>query len=403
MEVKTDSSALSDAPRARGPLRRLVGPVLVLAALVAAAWFVRRTFFVPEPVAVRTVAVERGRVEASVANSKAGSVRARRQAKLAPSASGPVVELSVHRGDRVAAGDVLIRLDDSVQRASLVRAERALAVLVAQQAQACIVSERAARELARNKELAATGLVSVDRLDSLQSELDVATGECAVLQAQVERGKAEIDVARAELAHTVLRAPFDGVVAEVTTELGEWIAPAIGLVSMPTVIEVFDPASLYVAAPMDEVDSARLQRGAPARVTIDSHPGRRFEATIVHVAPYVLDVEQQNRTVEIEVELADREIGATLLPGTSADVEVILDARPDVLRLPTSTLLEGSRVLVVQDGVLAERTVTTGLRNWDFTEILTGLDEGARVVSSLDLPGVEAGRSALVDAAPPRP
>jgi HlyD family secretion protein len=384
-------------------MRKWLVRIGVVAALAAGVWIARRTVLAPDPVAVRTVAVERGRVEETVTNSEAGAVRARRHAKLAPSASGAVVEIAVARGDRVTRDQVLIRLDDSVPRAELVRAERALAVLEAQHRKACIVSDRAARELARNRELAEKGLVSVDALDRLQSELDVASSECAIVGAQVERGRADVALAGANLELTILRAPFDGVVAELTTELGEWIAPALQLVSMPTVIEVYDPGSLYVAAPMDEVDSARLAVGAAARVTIDSHPGERFPARVVHIAPYVLDVEQQNRTVEIEVELDDRGRGAALLPGTSADVEVVLDARDGVLRIPTSALLEDSRVLIVEDGVLAERHVATGLKNWDFTEIVSGLSAGERVVSSLDLPGVAAGRSAVADGARSQP
>ena len=124
--------------------------------------------------------------------------------------------------------------------------------------------------------------------------------------------------------------------------------------------------------------------------------GRSFPATVVRVAPYVLDFEAQNRTVEVEVELDDHAFAATLLPGTSADVEVILDARQDVLRVPTSALLASGSVLVMDDGRLAERPVKAGLRNWDTTEILEGVAEGERVVTSLDRAEVQAGARAVV-------
>jgi HlyD family secretion protein len=163
------------------------------------------------------------------------------------------------------------------------------------------------------------------------------------------------------------------------------------------VVDILDPDSIYISAPMDEVDSARIAPGQSARVTVDSYRGEQFSARVVRVAPYVLDVEAQNRTVEIEAELDDTSVTRRLLPGTSADVEMILQVKKDVLRVPTQALLEGNRVLLVEDGVLVARDVVTGLNNWDYTEIVSGLSAGDEVVVSLDRPGVQAGARAVVE------
>jgi HlyD family secretion protein len=211
----------------------------------------------------------------------------------------------------------------------------------------------------------------------------------------VERAAAAVGVARAELAKTVLKAPFDGIVAEVSTEVGEWTTPSPPALPVPPVIDILDPASIYVSAPMDEVDSARIAPGQPVRVTVDSHRGRSFPATVLRVAPYVLDVEEQNRTVEIEVALDDAGFAATLLPGTSADVEVILEVEDRALRIPTATLVEGGKVLVLENGLLEERRIETGLRNWDYTEVHEGLAEGELVVESLDRAEVKDGAEAV--------
>ncbi len=164
--------------------------------------------------------------------------------------------------------------------------------------------------------------------------------------------------------------------------------------------DVLDPDSVYVSAPMDEVDSARIHRGQSVRVTVDSHAGQDFSGTVSRVAPYVLDVEAQNRTVEIEVELDDQKLPALLLPGTSADVEVVLDARDGVTRIPTPALLEGDQVLVVEGNRLQSRQVEVGLKNWDFVEILEGLRDGEQIVVSLDRAGVEQGAVVVVDSTP---
>ena len=154
---------------------------------------------------------------------------------------------------------------------------------------------------------------------------------------------------------------------------------------------------------MDEVDSAAIRTGQPAKVSVDSRPGASFPGKVVRVAPYVLDIEAQNRTVEIEVEFDDPEIAATLLPGTSADVEVVLEARDSVLRLPTSALLEGNRALVARDGRLVEQPVELGLRNWDWAEIREGLSPEQAVVISLDRVEVKAGARVEVEEIEYRP
>ena len=377
-----------------------VRTLVVVAALVGAAWVLRATLFAPDPVPVRVVVVERGVVEETVTNSKAGTVEARRRAKLSPGTSGIVVEVRVERGARVKQGEQLVRLADDAQRAELELARRALSVAEAESRKSCVAAERAAQEQRRNRELGEKGIVSADAVDSLDSAHRLALAACEVAAAAVEQARAAIAVAEAELDKTVLRAPFDGIVAEVPVQLGEWATPSVPLVVAPDVVDVLDPASIYIAAPMDEVDSARLFVGLSARVTLDAYPGRSFAARVVRVAPYVLDVESQNRTVEIEVELDDAEFGAKLLPGTSADVESVLQVRPDALRVPTGTLLEGGRVLVVEGRRLVERRVETGLRNWDWTEVRTGLAQGERVVASLDRAEVQAGAAVTVQADP---
>ena len=116
---------------------------------------------------------------------------------------------------------------------------------------------------------------------------------CTALGAEIKSASATLRAAEAELAKTVIRAPFAGVVAEVRTEVGEWITPSPPLLTAPSVVDLIDPTSLYVSAPMDEVDSGRIRVGQSAKVTVDSHPGQTFRGRVVRVAPYVLDVELQ--------------------------------------------------------------------------------------------------------------
>jgi len=199
----------------------------------------------------------------------------------------------------------------------------------------------------------------------------------------------------ARLAQTELRAPFDGVLAQLEVEVGEYVTPAPPGVPIPSVIDLIDPTSVYVTAPMDEVDAAVIQVGQATRVTIDPFPDRAFAGRVTRIAPYVLDLKEQNRTLDVEVELDDGEFARRLLPGTSADVEVVLRVAEDVLRIPTAALLEGGRVMVFDGERLAERRIEVGQRNWNWSEVQSGLEAGARVVTSL-------GSTAVVDGAEAR-
>jgi len=144
-----------------------------------------------------------------------------------------------------------------------------------------------------------------------------------------------------------------------------------------------------------------VRAGQPVRITIDALPQRSFAGTVKRVAPYITAVEKQARTVDIDVAFDQPAAVGPLLVGYSADVEVILGVRDNVLRVPSAALGAGGRVLVVDGEMLVERTVKTGLANWEYAEVLEGLAAGDRVVTSLEREGVKAGARVVIEAAPP--
>lgn len=375
--------------------RRALNWVVVAVAVGALAATVRFTLLRPEVVEVVVTEVTRGAVEDTVTNTRAGTVKARARARLSPQLGGVVVELPGRKGARVTRGDLLLRLEASVQQAQLRLAREDARVAEARAAEVCLGAELAARELVRGRALLHDGILSEQQLDALESAAERSRAACSAARAAQAQARAAVELAGAQLALTEVRAPFDGVVAEVTTEVGEWITPAPPGVPIPPVIDLLDPTSLYVSAPIDEVDSRRVRVGQSVRLGVDSVPGRHFAGRVSRVAPFVLDLLEQNRTVEIEVEFEAPGELAEVLPGTSADAEVILARREGVLRLPTSAVGEGGSVLVLADGVLIGRTVSTGLRNWQFTECLAGVAEGELVVTLRDSPAIRAGARAV--------
>lgn len=369
----------------------LVALVVVAAAVVA----LRLTVLAPDPIEVNTATVERGAVEETVTNTRAGTVKVRLRAKLSPQIGGLVVALPHREGAIVEAGDVLLRLDDRAQQADHELSLKDVRATEAQADEACLTAQLAEKELLRTNALHDRGIASDQNLDVLSTERDRSRAGCAAARAAVERSRARVAATRVQLEFAELRAPFAGTVAQVSTEVGEWITPAPPGVPIPPVIDLLDGASVYVSAPIDEVDSERVVEGQPARITVDSRPDVDFEARLLRVAPYVIDDLEQNRTVEVEVTFEDVARAHGILPGTSADVEIILDHRDDVLRIPAAAVAEGGLVLVLANGVLEERSIDVGLSNWQVVEVLGGLEEGDLVVTSRHSTDVHPGAKAI--------
>ncbi len=379
-------------------LRRVLVALLLLALLGGAVWRLGR----PKPVAVLTDSVGRGSVEASVANTRAGSVEACQRTRLSTIAGGRIEVLAVKEGERVHKGQLLMRLWSDDQQADKALAQAQMDTARKRVTEACTLADLARRDLQRDEQLYKQGFISEGALDTVRTQADARIAACATARSDVGAAQARVKVAETAGQRTVLVAPFDGTVAKIVGEVGEYSTPSPPGVAMPPAIDLIDDSCLYINAPMDEVDAPKIKVGQPVRITLDALPGRSFAGKVRRVAPYVTAVEKQARTVEIEVDFIDPQSAGRLLVGYSADVEVILDVRDDVLRVPSSALLHGDRVLLLQDGRLVERPVKTGLANWEHTEITQGLQGGERIVTSLDRAGVVAGAAAVEDTAAPK-
>jgi HlyD family secretion protein len=370
---------------------RTLGILAVVAAAGAAAvlWFGRA-----KPIDVEVATAGRGSVAEAVTNTRAGTVKACQRAKLAPPAGGQIARLPVKKGDRVQAGQVLLELWNDDVRAELSVTERDAAATRARREEACVSARVARRESDRLKSLVERKLVSAELADRAAGEAEAREAACHAAAEQVRVSQARIEAAQARLERTRLRAPFAGTVAEINGEIGEFVTPSPVGIPTPPAVDVVDTSCIYITAPIDEVDAPRVREGMPARVTLDAFRERSFKAHVRRVAPYVLDAEKQARTVEVEAEID--EIGdALLLPGYSADVEVILAERADVLRIPTRALVEGKRVYLLEGGRIRAREVQTGIGNWEYTEVTGGIEAGANVVVSVDREGLADGVPAV--------
>ena len=369
-------------------IRRSLIALVVIALSATGFWWIGR----PKPIAVAVKEIDRGKVESSIANTRAGTVEACQRTKLSTIMGGRIEVLAVKEGDRVKKGQLLMKLWNDDQQAQSTLAMTQVATAQQRVNEACLQAANAEREAARQTALREKGFISTSREESARTEAQARRAGCEASRADVAQFQARVAATRVEQGRTSLYAPFDGTIAKIVGEIGEYSTPSPPGVQTPPAIDLIDDSCLYVKAPMDEIDAPKIKIGQTVRISLDALPKQSFPGTVKRVAPYVSAVEKQARTVDIEANFDKPEDAGKLLVGFSADIEVILTVRDDVVRVPTSALLEGGRVLVAgADGKLEERKIKTGLANWEFTEVTEGLNAGDRVVTSLERVGVKAG------------
>ena len=362
--------------------------VVIISLILITVWLQRN-----KPVAVTVAVVESGEIQRTVTNTRAGTLNACRRARLSPSLGGQIANLPVKEGDTVKKGQVLFEIWNNDLKAHQQLAQSELTASKALQQQACIQADLAKREARRMTELLSRGLASDEVADKAQGESLASQAACDAAIATVGISQAKIKVALAALERSRLIAPFDGTIAEVNGELGEYITPSPVGIPTPPAIDIIDNSCLYVSAPIDEVDAPEIKAGMFARISLDAFGKQFFEGRVRRVAPYVLDKEKQARTVDIEVDFISPEDKLNMLPGYTADVEVIIDAHDNSLRIPTEALLEGNRVYLFDADfdTISEVEVTIGLSNWRHSEILQGLQQGQQIVTSIDADGLTDG------------
>lgn len=355
--------------------------------LIAIAYYSR-----PKHLAVELWTVERGNVEATVSNNRAGTVKACRRAKMSPPAGGQISKLKVKKGERVVAGQVLLELWHKDLHAQEELAQEQLKTASSRVKEICAMAASAQRDAERSTQLKQQGYISSQQLDRSMTDAKSRQAGCDAAKGEVEQSSARIDLANASLERMTLRAPFGGIVADISGELGEYATPSPpGIPTLPA-IDLIDDSCMYVSAPIDEVDAAVVKVGQPGRITLDAIKGKQFPGKVTRIAPYVIELEKQARTVEVEVAFTALPKDENLLVGYSADIEIIHKVRENVLRIPTQHIMQGKKVLLYKsNGVLEERTLNTGLANWQYTEIVSGLEEGDRIVSTIDRAGVKSG------------
>lgn len=294
------------------------------------------------PLPVETSAAYRSDIYATFDTT--ATIDADAEAPVPARVSGEVVEILVEEGDRVAAGQVLARLDGARLALELEQARAGL--------------EMTTREVERMERLRERGLVSVAMLEGLQFERDAL--------------KASYDLMRLRHEYTQIRAPIAGVVSSRDVKLGAQV-----LEGSPT-FRITGTSRLVVHLQIPQIELSRISAGDEARLTVDALPDRRFEATIARLSP---TIDTRNGTFRATAYI-DNKDGA-LAPGMFGRFSIAWEKHEDALVVPSDAVLREDNemvVFVVEEGAASRRLVRLGIETDGEIEILDGLSESEQVV-----------------------
>lgn len=290
---------------------------------------------------------------------------------------GTMAEVYVTEWVRVKKGRPLARVDSREADAILQKAQASLALAEAALLEAGAAKTRADREYERTSNLKEAGLVTQQNLDDARTQKDAAAARVSAARAQVQVAEEDIRYAKARISKAVIRAPFDGVVAERMVNVGEVVGEM-----QKVLFRILDNRllDLTVNVPSNEMEGLRV--GQPLAFTTDAFPGRTFTGTVKFINPAV---EEADRSVKVVAEVENRT--EELKGGLFVTGRIVTGNRTGVLQAPRSSLLSwdvGERkasLFVVSDNVARLRMVGTGVVSGDRVEILSGLTEGETVIT----------------------
>lgn len=402
-DLKADlaSLQLQEAPEtSRKGLWILLGVIVVALGGAALAW---RSVSAAVEVSTVTPSVERSSAApaGTPVLTASGYIVARREAIVSSKIQGRLAELRVEEGSQVRDGEVIARLESADFVASVARARAQVQQAEASQHSADAAIQRAEADLAEarrqlrvSERLAADKLVPTDQLDANRSRVTMA--EAALAQARADRSRtvasassaqADLTYAQAQLANTVIRAPFAGTVVRKMAEIGESVAPIPPGVNISTasgaIVALADLATLEMEADVNEANVAKLSEGQPAEVTVEAFPDRKYAAVLRQIIP---TADRTKATVLTKVTLIDKD--KDLKPEMSAKVTFVEPKRADeapaadapparpVILVPQSAVVTrdgGPKVFEVVEGRARMRAITTGAVRADRVIVTDGL------------------------------
>lgn len=307
---------------------------------------------------------------------------------VVPRVAGRIDSLPVKLGDRVARGAVVAKIEDREIREQINQAQSTLEVNKANVTQRENEVQLQQNALERTKTTFERGLTARQLLEDAEARYNAAASQLLVARAQQSQTQSRIDELRITLSNTTVLSPVDGFVSKRNLDAG-----AFANANTP-ILQVVDIGTVRLVANLVEKGFKKVTPGVEAKVQVDTFAGEDFTGRVSRVAP-VFD--PATRTAQMEIEVPNP--GFRLKPGMYARVRLTVERRPDALTVPSNAVVDsdGKRgVFMVKDQTAKFVATTVGLSDGERIEIVDGLREGDRVITTGALALRDGDRVALV-------
>jgi HlyD family secretion protein len=325
------------------------------------------------PMTVELAAVKRGSMSESI--SVVGNLIGAATVEATPKVNGRLETVTVRLGDRVSRGQRLAKIEDREILEQVKQAQASFDVAAATIRQREADLKLAQTNLDRSRSLFERQLIPRQTFDDTDARYQAANAALDLARAQYAQAQARLDELKINLANTVITSPVSGFVGKRALDPGAWVTPN------SAVLSVVDISVVRLVANVVEKDLRRINQGMKAEVVVDAFPGEKFEGRIAHVAP-VLD--PATRTAQIEVEVQNSSF--RLKPGMYAKVDFVVERRDNTLVVPANAIVDigGKKgVFLPDEGDVAKfKPVTIGMSQPELVEVVEGLPEGTRVVTT---------------------
>ncbi|MBI3599807.1 MAG: efflux RND transporter periplasmic adaptor subunit [Nitrospinae bacterium] len=380
---------------------------------------------------IKTVEVKRG--DLTLAVEATGSVEPKFKVEVKSKASGEIIHFPFEEGDTVKRGDLLLKVDKSDEERNVAREDANILTLRAKlgQAKAALDLQKIEYEtskkntkadmdyavlslddaevrLKRKKELFNEKLIARESLDEGQTAYDLSKTkleqakarmeslkgieqsikikekEIELIEGEIKKAEIALEQAKERLRETEVAAPLSGIIIEKRVEKGQIISSGISTVTGGThLATIADMSSIFVVADVDETDIGKVKAGQEVKITTDAYTGRVFHGRVDRIAPMGV---AENRIIIFKVRTEVTGEGRELLKTSmTANVQIIIETKENVLQIPDEAIREGNGshlVYVMKDGNPEMRKIKKGIGNGMYSEITEGVAEGERVVIS---------------------
>ena len=326
---------------------------------------------VPSAIRVTLVSAER-RSLIRQGFSASATLEARENVVLLSKVSGRLSEMRVSQGDGIKKGDVVAVLDHRDQDAQVSALQAQVNAAKAEAEQAGAQLENATKEKERYERLRKEGYATQQELDSRIMTYQSARASYNRSLASVKQQEANLSAQKVSRSEYTLLSPMDGVVLKDYS-----LTPGTMISEATSVAEIADVRTMKGVARLSEMQASRVSVGMKVVLSGDGFPGVEVEGSVSRISPYV---DTSTRTLQVEVVADNAASGGALKPGMFVSVLFVEAEAVDALTIPSHALRENGKVFVEKNGTAEERSVETGLNLPDAVQILSGLEEGERVV-----------------------